>query len=137
MDTYSPEDALAWAQQRQTFGLPLVERQVIRHKLAILKGHCEAVGRDYDSIIKSTSIEPLVPVGREADIDRVTKPLRGDLTVEQYRQKAWVGTPEQLAERITGLKEAGATYVLAYIPRVAYDHEPLHRFAQDVIPLVG
>jgi acyl-CoA dehydrogenase len=27
------EDALAWAQQRQTFGLPLSERQVIRHKL--------------------------------------------------------------------------------------------------------
>jgi F420-dependent oxidoreductase-like protein len=109
---------------------------VIRHKLEILKGHCDAVGRNYDEIIKSTSIEPLVPVGREADIDRVTKPLRGDLSVEEYRKKAWVGTPEQLAERISGLKEAGATYVLAYLPRVAYDHEPLHRFAQDVIPLV-
>ncbi len=27
------EEALAWARQRQTFGAPLIERQVIRHKL--------------------------------------------------------------------------------------------------------
>ena len=27
------EEALAWARQRQTFGTPLIERQVIRHKL--------------------------------------------------------------------------------------------------------
>jgi acyl-CoA dehydrogenase len=27
------EDALAWARERKTFGLPLSERQVIRHKL--------------------------------------------------------------------------------------------------------
>ena len=27
------DEALAWARQRQTFGMPLVERQVIRHKL--------------------------------------------------------------------------------------------------------
>jgi len=27
------EDALSWARERRTFGLPLVERQVIRHKL--------------------------------------------------------------------------------------------------------
>ena len=29
----SREDALAWARERKTFGAPLAERQVIRHKL--------------------------------------------------------------------------------------------------------
>jgi len=29
---------------------------VIRHKLEVLKRHCDAVGRNYDEITKSTSI---------------------------------------------------------------------------------
>jgi hypothetical protein len=32
------------------------------------------------------------------------------------------------------LAEAGIEYVLAYIPGVAYDHEPMQRFAEDVVP---
>jgi acyl-CoA dehydrogenase len=36
------EDALAWARQRKTFGQPLVERQVIRHKLVDMAMKLEA-----------------------------------------------------------------------------------------------
>lgn len=35
-------DALEWARERKTFGLPLVERQVIRHKLVDMKMKIEA-----------------------------------------------------------------------------------------------
>lgn len=36
------EDALAWARERRTFGAPLIERQVIRHKLADMRMKIEA-----------------------------------------------------------------------------------------------
>jgi F420-dependent oxidoreductase-like protein len=78
---------------------------LIRQKLAVLRDHCDAVGRDYDAIAKSTTIE----------VD-----------------PSW--SSAQTADRVTQVVEAGCDYVIFYIPRLAYDHEPLHRFAAEVIP---
>jgi alkanesulfonate monooxygenase SsuD/methylene tetrahydromethanopterin reductase-like flavin-dependent oxidoreductase (luciferase family) len=111
--------------------------EVIRHKLEVLKRHCETVGRDYDSIIKSTSIEPLVLLEREADADLATRELRGETPLDTYRERAWVGTAELIAERLRTLADAGAKYVIVFIPRVAYDHEPMLRFAREVAPLLN
>ena len=36
------EDAVAWAQERKTFGAPLIERQAIRHKLADMSARIDA-----------------------------------------------------------------------------------------------
>lgn len=79
--------------------------EVIAAKLAVLREHCDRLGRDYDRIAKSTSLN-LVP---------------GDTTADMVRK----------VERV---REAGADYVIAYFPRVAYDHEQMLRFAEDVIP---
>jgi F420-dependent oxidoreductase-like protein len=79
---------------------------LIRQKLAVLRNHCEAVGRDYSAIAKSTTIE----------VD-----------------PSW--STAQTADRVAQVVEAGCDYVIFYIPRLAYDHEPLHRFASDLIPL--
>jgi acyl-CoA dehydrogenase len=38
------EDALAWVRERKTFGQPLIERQVIRHKLVDMAMKIEATG---------------------------------------------------------------------------------------------
>ncbi|MBZ0129826.1 MAG: acyl-CoA dehydrogenase family protein [Rhodobacteraceae bacterium] len=37
------EDGIAWAQERQTFGKPLIRHQVIRHKIADMAARIEAV----------------------------------------------------------------------------------------------
>ena len=71
----------------------------------MLREHCDRLGRDYDSIIKSTNIEL-------------------DLT----------HTSAQTIDQVTSVLEAGADYVNFYIPRVAYDHEPLLRLAAEVVP---
>nr|WP_275949422.1 acyl-CoA dehydrogenase family protein [Nevskia ramosa] len=42
------EDALAWARERQTFGKPLLIRQVIRHKLLDMKMRIDAVKAQLD-----------------------------------------------------------------------------------------
>jgi len=37
-------------------------------------------------------------------------------------------------ERLQALVDVGVDYIITSIPRVAYDQEPLRRFARDVIP---
>ena len=37
------EDSIAWAQERETFGKPLIEHQVIRHKIADMSAKVDAV----------------------------------------------------------------------------------------------
>jgi F420-dependent oxidoreductase-like protein len=111
--------------------------EVIRRKLEVLKRHCDSVGRDYDSIVKSTSIEPLVLLERERDADLATRDLRGETPLETYLGRAWVGTSEQIVERLRALADAGATYVIIYIPGVAHDHAPLRRLAREIAPMVN
>lgn len=78
---------------------------VIKRKLDVLRGHCDQLGRDFDQIIKSTTIQ--FESGQSTD---------------------------QAVAQIENAIDAGADYFIVYIPRVAYDHEPLHRFAAEVIP---
>lgn len=78
---------------------------VIKRKLEVLREHCDRLERDYDQIIKSTNI--MLEPGQST----------GDILA-----------------RVEGAITAGAGYIIVYIPRVAYDHEPLHRFAAEVIP---
>jgi hypothetical protein len=41
---------------------------------------------------------------------------------------------EEISERIQILIDVGIEYVIVYIPRVAYDHTPMLRFAREVLP---
>jgi len=79
--------------------------EIIAHKLNVLRAHCDTVGRDFADITKSTTIEL-------------------DLTES---------TADTMA-RVEKVVEAGADYVIFYIPRVAYDHSHLHRLAEDLVP---
>ena len=79
--------------------------EIIAQKAAVLRAHCDKLGRDYDRIRKSTSFQ-----------------------LDPALSKA-----ETIA-KLEGIVEAGADYVIVYVPRVAYDHEPLLRFAEEIIP---
>ena len=83
-------------------------RAELERKLDVLRRHCDDLGRDYEKIIKSTSLELDLA---ESSVDTIG--------------------------RIERMAEAGADYVIVYVPRVAYDHEPMQRFAEDVIPQFG
>ncbi len=108
-----------------------VER--IRHKLGVLKGHCEDLGRDYEEITRSTSINVhLIEDGE--DPESATASARGPVAYEKYAKQYMVGTAEEVAARIEPMVEAGANYFIVYMPRVAYDHEPMRRFAREVVP---
>jgi len=41
---------------------------------------------------------------------------------------------DEISERIQRLIDVGIEYVIVYVPRVAYDHTPMLRFAREVLP---
>jgi F420-dependent oxidoreductase-like protein len=82
----------------------------LEHKLDVLRGHCEAVGRDYDEIEK-TVIAPLDPGPDGSTVDGLVQELR----------------------RLAGL---GFTHVHGSVPDVA-SLRPLEILGERVIPVVA
>jgi alkanesulfonate monooxygenase SsuD/methylene tetrahydromethanopterin reductase-like flavin-dependent oxidoreductase (luciferase family) len=114
------------------------ELDVVTHKVAVLKQHCEDVGRDPAEIeftlgvkvtIRDTEAEAVRVM--EAALEHNRTPLshiEGDSTF-------WNGTPEQLAERLAPYVELGFETVITEQP-APYDTETLERFIGQVKPLV-
>ncbi|MGB8647499.1 MAG: LLM class F420-dependent oxidoreductase [Anaerolineae bacterium] len=107
--------------------------ETIKHKLAILREHCAAVGRNYDEITRSTSLNlHLLHPGE--DPATATAQARGRQSYEEYARAYWVGTPDEIQARLETLLEAGINYIILYMPRVAYDPAPVRYFAESVMP---
>jgi F420-dependent oxidoreductase-like protein len=106
--------------------------EIVRRKLEVLKRHCDAVGRDYDEIVKSAEADVYVTAPGEGP-EVATARLRATTRWLDHSKSAIVGTPDRVREHIRSLVEAGIDYVQIYIPRVAYDHEPIHRFEEEII----
>src|ERR1700686_1757550 len=102
----------------------------IRHKLGVLRQHCETVGRNYDDIVKSAEAEVLV-IGKGDDAERARARARG---YGGFREGTLVAEADKVADYLRTLVGAGIDYFIIYIPGVAYDQEPLHRFETEVIP---
>ncbi|MGH3148444.1 MAG: LLM class F420-dependent oxidoreductase [Rubrobacter sp.] len=107
--------------------------ETIRHKLEVLKGHCEDLGRDYEEITRSTSINVYLLEEGE-DPEAATSEARGPKSYDEYSREFMVGTPEEISERLQPIVDAGVNYFIVYLPRVAYDPAPVEKFAKQVIP---
>ena len=106
------------------------DSDTIRHKLAVLREHCATVGRNYDDIIKSAEAEVLV-IGKGDDPARARARARG---YESFREGTLVAEADTVVAHLRTLIDAGIDYFIIYMPGVAYDQEPLHRFETEVIP---
>ncbi|HST49504.1 LLM class F420-dependent oxidoreductase [Jatrophihabitans sp.] len=92
----------------------------ITDKLAILKQHCETVGRDYAEIIKSTNL-PVFPLDPGDDPVKATEKARGGLGYEEFAANTIIGTDDQIATRVDAALQAGADYIIFYVAGVAHD----------------
>ncbi len=108
------------------------DAETCRHKLEVLKGHCEAVGRDYGQIIKSAEAD-IVLLSDGDDPERATAHLRGDRPFNQFANGKIVGPPDVVRAHIQELVDAGIDYVIVYMPNLAHDREPIGRFAEEII----
>src|SRR5690606_15282867 len=107
--------------------------EAVRHKLGVLRQHCDKLGRNYDDIIKSTSVQ-CFPLAKGDDPEKATAKARGRMSMKEFERFGAPQTVDEIAARIEQNIEAGADYFIIYIPGVAYDHEPLQRFAEEIIP---
>lgn len=108
---------------------------VVTEKLEILKGHCDKVGRNYDEITKSTSLN-VYPIAEGADPAKATAAARkhyGDISLEDFNSFGNPMTPSAILERIQELQGEGIDYLINYIPGVAYDSEPMELYNAEVI----
>src|SRR5205809_1215703 len=103
----------------------------IKHKLALLKQHCEQLGRDYESIKRTTLIDDCVIAETEADVlAKLTFQERDNL--EALRQTWLIGTPEQIRERLAEYEEAGIQELIVRFVDAA-QLEPVRLFARECI----
>lgn len=105
----------------------------IRQKMAVLRQHCQAVGRDFEALTRSTNINIFL-LEEGADPEKATAQARGRARYEDFTRRTLVGTVGQVTSRLEQLVEVGVNYVITYFPRVAYDHTMLQRFASEVMP---
>lgn len=101
-------------------------------KREILKEHCRAVGRDEDSIRKTISSEVFIR-STEKEIEQAGSKNPWGLPADQWREKALVGTPEQVSEKIQKYLDAGCTGFIPWCPDYP-NTETIERFAREVIP---
>ncbi|WP_181784324.1 LLM class F420-dependent oxidoreductase [Pseudonocardia pini] len=113
-------------------------------KSEILARHCDAVGTDFDAIVRSANYNvAIAPTEAEVEeklqqmVDRL-RPYVGDKRAESqldgYRGLPGVGTPEQIVENLAAMAERGMTYGIFYFPEAAYDRSGIELFEREVVP---
>ncbi|GGG22580.1 LLM class F420-dependent oxidoreductase [Rhodococcoides trifolii] len=117
------------------------------HKSSILRGHCSAVGTDFDAIVRSANYN--VAIGStEAEVEERLRALEARMTdyvgaekaagaLSAFRNLPGVGTPEQIVENLTALQKEGLAYGIFYFPEAAYDRTGIEMFEREVIPALG
>ncbi len=109
-----------------------------RHKFDVLRGHCDRLERDYNSIIKSAHVfMTLLEPGQ--DPEQATKrqrDLRGGISLEEYRKGNFVGTPQETIDYFHTLMEAGVEYFVIYFRNDLTKLDTFQLFAQEVMPKV-
>jgi alkanesulfonate monooxygenase SsuD/methylene tetrahydromethanopterin reductase-like flavin-dependent oxidoreductase (luciferase family) len=111
---------------------------VMTRKVEVLRGHCEAVGRDPSEIEFTLGVK-LTIRDTEAEADRVWRAAmeanRTPMSDVLDDNTFWNGTPAQIAERLVPYVELGFHTVISEQP-APYDFETLERFVGEVKPLV-
>ncbi|WP_328398114.1 LLM class F420-dependent oxidoreductase [Nocardia sp. NBC_00416] len=117
-------------------------------KSEILRQHCADVGTDFDAIVRSANFN--VAIGAtEAEVERrrtehaarlapVLGAEKARAYVENlYNDGAAVGTPEQIVEKLSAVRDRGLGYTILNFPEAAYDTSGIELFEREVIPALA
>ena len=113
-------------------------------KSEILRGHCDDVGRDFETITRSSNFNTIVGATEAEAADRLAaviarlRPHIGDTRAAaieaEYLSSPGFGTAEQVAERLAERSTHGLGYAIHYFPEAAYDRSGIELFEREVIP---
>ncbi len=117
--------------------------ETFTRKSEVLRGHCETLGRDFDSVVRSANYNVVIGAtdaevqSRLADIEaRYAKvlPDKAAKITEEFRNGPLVGTPEQIVAKLRELEGLGMTYAITYFSEAAYDRSGIELFEREVAP---
>ena len=117
------------------------------HKSDVLRAHCDALGRDFSTITRSSNFNTIVADTEAEAKDRLVAvkarllPHLGqegaDAVERDYLTSPAFGTPEQVAERLAERAAHGLGYAIHYFPEAAYDRSGMELFEREVIPALA
>tara|TARA_B100001179_G_scaffold16422_1_gene10464 strand:+ start:31 stop:480 length:450 start_codon:yes stop_codon:yes gene_type:complete len=114
------------------------------HKLRILKRHCDEIGRDFDEIVPTWSVETVGVVDSEEEASRLIeanpfgqpvptgssdKPVPTDPTAAMV-----IGTADQVTDTFQQFVDAGCRHFIIRFVSAFPETEQAERFAAEVIP---
>lgn len=117
------------------------------HKGEVLRGHCEAIGRDASEITRSMNFNTVIGSStadveaRLARIEARVEPHLGAEGAAKFMDNyfhaaagALVGTPDEIVAKLEERRTVGLDYAILYAPEAAYDRSGLELFAAEVVP---
>jgi F420-dependent oxidoreductase-like protein len=105
--------------------------KTLERKFTVLKQHCEAVGRNYEDIHRTTMITCVI-----GDTDEQAQALfakkRQVLPPGDYLSYALIGSPETIRQRIASYEAAGIQEMMIIFPDATH-LDTIRRFAREFI----
>ncbi len=109
---------------------------VFKHKIEVLERHCEAIGRDPNTIEKSVSLPPVLSKDRsKLDAMLADMASRRAMTIDEARSSMLWGTPDEAIKKIEAYRDLGVTHIILSL-RAPYDPAQLELFVREVVPAV-
>ncbi|KIA62908.1 LLM class F420-dependent oxidoreductase [Nocardia vulneris] len=117
-------------------------------KSDILRAHCADVGTDFAAIVRSSNFNAII-ASTETEVEERLSAVQAKLATVidddqakgfvdgMFRTSAAVGTPEQVAERLAGLRDLGLGYAILNFPEAAYDTSGIELFEREVAPTLA
>jgi F420-dependent oxidoreductase-like protein len=109
----------------------------VRHKLDVLREHCNTVGRDYDSVLKTMEFYTIL--GDAKEVDRVVRDTARRTGADESFVRSWHphhGDADHIAALMRDYAAAGIEYFIVNLPN-AFEGGVIARFAEDVFPRLG
>lgn len=104
--------------------------ETIKRKFAILKQHCETVGRDYESIQRTSSTVCSLAETDEQALEQIPAALRTSFA--ERMSSGLIGSPETIRQRLAAFAEAGVQELIIIFVKKT-DPEQLRFFAKEFI----
>jgi F420-dependent oxidoreductase-like protein len=105
----------------------------VKRKEAILRRHCEEVGRDHSEIERTAGMGPVIIRDSRDEARRVFEGIFERNGRAPLWRDAPVGTPEDIVERLEPFLELGYRHLTIGLP-APYDEETMTRLMTDVTP---
>lgn len=95
-----------------------LDNEGLARKFAILKQHCDTVGRDYQQIRRTVLMNCAISAD-DAEALKKAEAFRRNIPSGRMREQALVGTPDAIRTRLREMEQAGAQEVIIYLPDAA------------------